>query len=130
MKRSLASLQDVLEFANTILDTARDPIVVLGEDLIVKKANRAFRERFKIARADLENARIHHLGDSWKMPKLRTWLTEMVRKVQPTAELQLEHKFPLLGLRKLNFCAQRLKADNDEVIVLTISEAGALTKDK
>jgi two-component system, chemotaxis family, CheB/CheR fusion protein len=129
MKRSLASLQDVLEFANTILDTARDPIVVLGEDLIVKRANRAFRERFKIAWADLENARIHHLGDGWKMPKLRTWLTEMMRKVQPTAELQLEHKFPLLGLRKLNFCAQRLKADSDDVIVLIISEAGALTKD-
>jgi two-component system, chemotaxis family, CheB/CheR fusion protein len=130
MKRSLADLQNVVEFANTILDTAREPIVVLGEDLSVKKANRAFRERFKIARADLENARVHNLGDGWKMPKLRTWLTEMNRKVQRTAELQLEHKFPALGLLKLNFRAQRLKADGDDVIVLTISEVGALTKGK
>ena len=119
MKRSLADLR-VVEFANTILDTAREPIVVLGEDLNVKKANRAFQERFKIARADLENARIHNLGDGWKIPKLRTWPTEMNRKVQPTAELQLEHKFPALGLLKLNFRAQGLKADGDDVIVLNL----------
>ena len=64
------------------------------------------------------------------MPKLRTWLTEMKRKDQLTAELQLEHKFRLLGLLKLNFRAQRLKADGYNAIVLTISEAGALTKRK
>ena len=63
MKRSLADLQNIFEFANTILDSAREPMVVLDEDLSVRKANRAFRERFKIARADLENARIHRLGD-------------------------------------------------------------------
>jgi two-component system CheB/CheR fusion protein len=130
MKRSLADLQNVVEFADTILDTAREPIVVLGEDLSVKKANRTFRERFKIARADLENARIHQLGDGWKIPKLRTWLTEMKRKLQRTAELQLQHRFPFLGLLKLNFRAQRLKADGHDVIVLTISEAGALAQGK
>ena len=130
MKRSLADLQNIFEFANTIVDSARAPMVVLDEDLSVRRANRAFRERFKIARSDLENARIHHLGIDWKVPKLRTWLTEMKRKDQLTAELQLEHKFRLLGFLKLNFRAQRLKAGNDEVIVLTISEAGALTRDK
>jgi two-component system, chemotaxis family, CheB/CheR fusion protein len=130
MKRSLADLQNVLEFSNTILDTARDPIVVLGEDLSVKKANRAFRERFKVARADLENAHIHRLGDGWKMPKLRTWLSEMSRKAQRTAELQLEHKFPWSGLLRLNFRAQRLTADGQDVIMLTISEAGASTQRK
>ena len=130
MKRSLADLQNIFEFANTIVDSARAPMVVLDEDLSVRRANRAFRERFKIARSDLENARIHHLGDGWKISKLRTWLTEMNRKAQPASELQLEHKFPALGLLKLNFRAQRLKADGDDVIVLTIFEVDAVTKDE
>ena len=54
----------------------------------------------------------------------------MKRKDQLTAELQLEHKFRLLGFLKLNFRAQRLKAGGYNAIVLTISEAGALTKRK
>ena len=130
MKRSLADLQNVLEFANTLLDSAREPILVVGEDLIVQQANRAFRERFKIARVDLENAHIHHLGDGWKLPKVRTWLTEMNRKAERTAELQLEHKFPLVGRLKLTFRAQRLAADGDHVIVLTVCESAPSTKTK
>ena len=54
----------------------------------------------------------------------------MSRKAQRTAELQLEHKFPWLGLLRLNFRAQRLKAEDQDVIVLTISEAGASTQRK
>ncbi len=125
MKRSLADLQSVLEFANTILDTAREPLLVVGEDLVVKQANRAFRERFKIARADLENGRVHQLGENWKMPKLRPWLTETNKKQLRTAELNLEHTFPLLGRLRLNFRARRVKADGEYVIVLAVSETSA-----
>ena len=130
MKRSLADLQNVLEFANTILDSAREPILVVGKDLIVQKANRVFRERFKVARVDLENAHIHHLGDGWKLPKLRTWLTEMNRNAQRTAELQLEHKFPFVGRLKLTFRARRLAVDGDHVIVLTVCESAPSTETK
>ena len=128
IKRSLADLQNVLEFANTMLDSAREPILVVGEDLIVQQANRAFRERFKIARADLENAHIHSLGEGWKLPKLRTWLTEMNRKAQHIAELQLEHKFPFVGRLKLTFRARRLAADGDHVIMLTVCESAPSAK--
>ena len=130
MKRSLADLENVLKFANTILDSAREPILVVGEDLIVQQANRVFRERFKIARADLEHAHIHHLGDGWKLPKLRTWLTEMNRKAQRTAELQLEHKFPFAGRLNLTFRAQRLAAEGHYVIVLTVCENSSPTEKK
>jgi two-component system, chemotaxis family, CheB/CheR fusion protein len=130
MKRSLADLQNVLEFANTILENAHEPTLVLAEDLSVQQANRAFRERFKVARADLENARVHQLGDGWKIPRLRTWLLEMNDKLQRTAELKLEHKFPFLGRVNLHFHAQRLKADGRNVIVLTISETDAAAASK
>ena len=130
MKRSLADLQNVMEFANTILEMASEPIVVLDEDLSVKQANRAFRKRFEVDRANLENARIDYLGDGWKMPKLRTWLAEMNKKKQRTAELKLEHEFPPLGRLKLNFRAHRLKANGHDVIVLAVSEAGSTAPSK
>jgi two-component system, chemotaxis family, CheB/CheR fusion protein len=130
MKRSLADLQNVLEFANTIVDGSREPILVLGEDLSVKQANRAFQERFKVARADLENAPVHQLGDGWKIPKLRNWLTDLNRKAQRIGELDLQHKFPSLGRLHLKFHAYRLKADGYHVIVLTISEVNSAMETK
>jgi two-component system CheB/CheR fusion protein len=130
MKRSLADLQNVVEFANAILDAASEPMLVLGEDLSAKQTNRAFRERFKIARADLENARIYQLGDGWKLPKLRTWLGAMNKGQQRTGELTLEHKFPLLGRLHLNFRAQRLNADSEHVFVLTVTEAAPAVERK
>ena len=56
------------------------------------------------------------------MPKLRTWLAEFVDKQQRTGELELRQKFPILGSLTLQLRAQRLKADGDHVIVVTVIE--------
>jgi two-component system, chemotaxis family, CheB/CheR fusion protein len=130
MKRSLANLQSVVEFANTILDSTREPMVVVGEDLVIRRANQAFREQFKVARADLQNARIHRLGDNWNLPKLRGWLTGMNKNLQRTSELKITHRFPLLGLLHLSFHAKRFKADEDHVILLAIKNISAAAERK
>jgi two-component system CheB/CheR fusion protein len=120
MKRSLANLQSVVEFANTLLNSTKEPMVVIGEDLFVRQANQAFREQFKIARSDLENARIHQLGDNWHLPKVRAWLTGMNKNQQRTSELKIKHRFPLLGQLYLSFHAKRFTADGDHFILLAI----------
>lgn len=130
MKRSIAELQNVVEYANAILDTAREPMLVLDEKLVVKQANRAFRERFKVAKAELEGAQIHKIGENWRAPKLRPWLSEMVEKQQRIGEIELRQKFPILGTMTLKFRPQRLKADGDSVIVITISEVPASREQK
>jgi two-component system CheB/CheR fusion protein len=125
MKRSMADLQNVIEFANAILDTAPNPMLVVTENLRVKQVNRAFREKFKISRVDLENARIQKIGDSWKIPQLRGWLLDAVKKMHRTADLRLKHKFPFLGEMQLALHAQRLKADGNHLMVITVKEDAA-----
>ena len=46
MKRSLADLQNIFEFANTIVDSARAPMVVLDEDLIVRRGESRISRAF------------------------------------------------------------------------------------
>lgn len=125
MKRSIAELQTVVEFANAILDSARDPMLVVDDELQVKQVNRAFRERFKIAKADVEHSRVHKIGEGWKIPRLRRWLDEIVEKQQRAAVLEVAHKFPLLGMAHLRFRAQRLRANGDHFIVLTVTDIPA-----
>jgi len=123
LKRSIAEMQNVVEFAHAILDSARDPTLVIDDALRVKQTNRAFRQRFKIAKADLEQARVGRIGENWKLPKLGRWLKEMVEKEQRYGELDLMHKFPLVGQLSLQFRAQRLKGKGHPLIVLTVTEA-------
>jgi two-component system, chemotaxis family, CheB/CheR fusion protein len=130
MKRSLANLQSVVEFANSLLDSTREPMVVVGEDLVIRQANQAFRQQFKIARSDLENARIHRLGDNWNLPKVRAWLTGMNKSQQRTSELKIKHRFPLLGQLHLSFQAKRFRADGDHFILLAIKNIIAAKEGK
>ena len=130
MKRSIAELQNVIEFANTILDSAREPMLVVDEKLVVKQVNRAFRQRFKIARADMEGAQVHKLGENWKVPKLRAWLAEIIEMEQRTGEMELRQKFPIPGELTLQFRAQRLLADGEHVIVVTVTEKAPSRKNK
>ena len=122
MKRNITELKSVVDFAHAILDSARDPGLVLDDDLRVKQTNQAFRNRFKITKADLENARIQKIGDHWRIPKLGRWLDESVLKGRRAAELDLAHKFPTIGPVRLHFRAQRLEANGHHLIVLTITE--------
>ena len=125
MKRSMADLQNVVEFAHAILDNARDPMLVIDDQLRVKQTNQAFRDRFKIAMAGLEDAPVQAIGENWKLPRLGRWLGEMLKKERVAGELDLDHKFPSLGLLHLHFRVRRLKANGHHLIVLTITESAS-----
>ena len=122
MKRAMSELQNVIEFANKLLDAARDPTLILDDKLQVRQANRAFRERFRIPKAAIEGARVHKLGDRWSIPGLRPWLGRLLSGKRRKEELQLAHTFPLLGELYLTFHAQRLKFNGEQLVVLTMRE--------
>jgi PAS domain-containing protein len=61
--------------AQTILDTLREPILVLDVALRVNMANRSFYRTFRVKPEETENRLIYELGDGqWNIPKLRVLL--------------------------------------------------------
>jgi len=64
--------------AQTILDTLREPILVLDVALRVKMVNRSFYRTFRVKPEETENKHIYDLGDGqWNIPKLRVLLEEV-----------------------------------------------------
>ena len=49
--------------SESIVDTIREPLLVLGEDLRVQSANRAFYAAFEVDRAQTEGRLIYELGN-------------------------------------------------------------------
>jgi PAS domain-containing protein len=63
------------EYAESIIDTVREPLIVLDQDLRVVTASRSFYEFFKVKPDETEGQLIYNLGnDQWDIPKLRELL--------------------------------------------------------
>ena len=72
----LSGAPQILE--QTILDTLREPILVLDVALRVKMVNRSFYRTFRVKPEATENKHIYALGDGqWNIPLLRVLLEEV-----------------------------------------------------
>jgi PAS domain-containing protein len=71
-----ATLEDGRALAQAIVDTVREPLLVLDKDLRVIAASRSFYETFQ---ADRQETQLYTLGDGqWDIPALRTLLEKVV----------------------------------------------------
>ena len=61
-----------LDFAEAIVETVREPLVILNQNLKVVKANKTFYETFQSVQEETEGRLIYDLGNGqWNIPKLR-----------------------------------------------------------
>jgi two-component system CheB/CheR fusion protein len=72
-------LQEARDFADAIVETIREPLLVLDADLRVQRANQAFYQCFQVKPAETERRRIFELGDGqWNILALRTLLEDLL----------------------------------------------------
>jgi two-component system CheB/CheR fusion protein len=107
-KRAQA-LQDALVYAEGIVDTVREPLVVLDPSLRVISANRSFYGMFSVMREETENRLIYELGErQWDIPALRKLLEEVLPENTHFEDYAVEHEFPGVGRKKLLLNARRV----------------------
>jgi signal transduction histidine kinase len=114
----------IQNFAQNIVDTLREPLLILDADLCVHSANRAFYQTFKVSVEETENRLIYDLGNGqWDIPALRTLLEDIIPQQAVFTDYELEHNFPVIGRRVMLLNARKLKAgDHGELLVLAIED--------
>lgn len=71
--------EDIQNFAQNIVDTVREPLLILDTTLRVRSANRAFYQTFRVLAAETEGRLIYELGNGqWDIPALRILLEDIV----------------------------------------------------
>jgi diguanylate cyclase (GGDEF)-like protein/PAS domain S-box-containing protein len=125
--RAQRAAQEAREYAEAIIDTVREPLVVLDDDLRVVSASRAFYGAFKVTRQETVGQCLFNLGNrQWDIPKLRTLLEEVIPENSTVEAFELEHEFPTIGLRTMLLNARRLqRTDNTQLILLAIEDITA-----
>src|SRR5438045_2653167 len=117
-------VEDIQNYALDIVDTVREPLLILDSTLRVQSANRAFYQTFHVSAEETEGRLIYKLGNGqWDIPALRILLEDVVPKSSVFNDFELEHTFPVIGRRVMLLNARKLQAGHHgELLVLAMED--------
>jgi PAS domain S-box-containing protein len=118
-------LDDARPLAQAIVDTIRDPLLVLDQDLRVVTANRAFHQMFRMKPQDIHGRPMYGLGDGqWDIPELRLLLEDVVPRHGVIEGYEVERDFSTIGKRSMLLNAREVfnQINTRNLILLTFED--------
>src|ERR1044072_8751716 len=117
-------VQDIQTYAQNIVDTVREPLLILDATLRVRSANRAFYQTFHVSAEETEGQLIYELGNGqWDIPDLRTLLEDIVPTSSVFDDFELAHTYPAIGRRVMLLNARKRQAgQHGELLVLAMED--------
>ncbi len=118
-------LSESYEYANAIVSTMHEPMLVLGKDLRVKSANKAFYEKFGVTEEQTEGVLLYDLGNQqWNIPALRELLEDIIPKNTQFYNYEVKHTFLNLGEKIMSLNASRViqHTHREQLILLIIAD--------
>jgi PAS domain S-box-containing protein len=113
------------EFAESIIDTVREPLIALDQDLRVVTASRSFYEFFKVKPEETVGQLIYELGNKqWNIPKLRELLETILPQKAAFDNYEVEHDFATIGRRIMLLNAWQIQRvlGKERIILLAIED--------
>ncbi|MFA5847678.1 MAG: response regulator [Thermodesulfovibrionales bacterium] len=102
-------VDEAREYAENIINTVREPLIALDQDLRVVTASRSFYEVFKVKPEETVGQLIYDLGDKqWNIPKLRELLETILPYQTSFDNYEVEHDFATIGRRIMLLNAQQI----------------------
>ncbi len=119
LKRRELELKEARDYAESILRTTPDPLLVLDAELRVETANEAFYNTFQINPDEAIGRRVYELGNGqWNIPRLRELLEEVLPEASVFHNFEVTHVFEEIGLRNMLLNARTLAdAGNKHILV-------------
>jgi two-component system CheB/CheR fusion protein len=124
-KQMEVALREAQEFAESIVETVREPLLVLDEDLHVVSANPAFYRTFRVKKEATVGYVLYDLGNrQWNIPTLRQLLEGILPQNTVLNDFQVTHEFEQIGRRTMLLNARRItgKAGETKLILLAIED--------
>jgi len=111
-----------LEFVESILNTIREPLVVLDQHLTILTASQSFYRSFSMTPEKTEGLRFYDIGNGqWNIPELRTLLRKIVHEDTTVEGFEVEHVFPTLGPKTFLLNARRVQASNGPIDAILLA---------
>jgi two-component system, chemotaxis family, CheB/CheR fusion protein len=129
IKNIQEKIQSALNYAEDIINTIREPLIVLNQQLEVVSANKSFYKTFNLKKSLVEGEKLYKIGDEiWNIPSLRNLLEDVLQKENEMDNYEFEHNFPKLGHKKMVLNARRIYRGDigTELILLAMEEINTI----
>jgi len=124
-RRAEETFEKAQQHTKNIVETIREPLIVLTPDLRVISANHSFYEIFQVTPRETEGRFVYSIGDhQWDIPGLRKLLEEIVPQNAHFNDFEVSHEFPVIGRRTMLLNARRIyrEGKSTEMILLAIED--------
>jgi two-component system cell cycle sensor histidine kinase PleC len=124
----VAKLKAYSEYAESIINTVREPLIVLDQDLRVVKVSRSFYEFFNVKPEETMGQLIYDLGNKqWDIPKLRELLETILPQKTTFDNYEVAHDFATIGSRTMLLNARQIQRvlGKERIILLAIEDITA-----
>jgi two-component system CheB/CheR fusion protein len=125
LKKAEEEVRKARDYAENIVDTIREPLIVLDGDLKVVSASRSFYHSFRVIPQKTEGCHLYDLGNrQWDIPRLRELLETVLPQNTSFENMEVEHDFPTIGRRKMLLNARRIlgKTGETQLILLAMED--------
>ncbi|MBC7888858.1 MAG: response regulator [Ferruginibacter sp.] len=112
-------------YAEAIVTTIKQPLIILDKNLRVKSANQSFYRNFMVSESETEGRQLFELGNrQWDIPELRTMLVNIIPDKERFSDYEVTQSFPNIGQRIMLLNAREMKeeAGNEKLILLAIED--------
>jgi len=119
------SADEASDFAESVINTVREPLISLNQDLRVVTVSRSFYEFFKVKPEETVGQLIYDLGNrQWDIPKLRELLEDILPKKATFDDYEVEHDFADIGRRIMLLNARQIQraSGKERIILLAIED--------
>ena len=124
-KELLKDQQDARTYAESIINTVREPLISLDQDLRVVSVSRSFYDVFKVKPEETVGQLIYDLGNKqWDIPKLRELLETILPQKTTFDNYEVEHDFSTIGRRIMLLNARQIERGmgKKRIILLAIED--------
>ena len=116
-------IKQAQNYAENIIKTVREPLIVLNSELKAVSANPAFYQTFHVAPKETEGSLIYDLGNrQWNIPRLRELLEDILPRNSTFENFEVRHDFPAIGTKIMSLNARRIDNQGNELILLAIGD--------
>ena len=120
-----SGIQEAREYAENIVETVREPLVVLSFDLKILTANNSFYDTFQVTPEETIGHFIYDLGNrQWDIPKLRVLFEEILPHDTVLNGYEVEHDFLDIGRKIMLLNAREIFREKagSRVILLAMED--------
>ena len=123
--------KEARDYAEGIVATVREPLLVLDGGFKVVSANQSFYRMFRVTAEETEGCLLFDLGRrQWDIPALRQLLEEIIPQSTEFHDFVVEHEFPDIGRKVMLLNARRIQQEAGRTRLILLAMEDVTEKQK